>query len=76
MDEFIYNIIQFVKIARESKTDNENNSANIRKPHIYYLRTHIKQTAWLQHYNHALPLCLPYFKNIDRKQQITGSVSG
>ena len=29
LDEFCYNIIQFVKIARESKTDNENNNANI-----------------------------------------------
>ena len=29
LDEFCYNIIQFVKIACESKTDNENNNANI-----------------------------------------------
>ena len=29
LDGFCYNIIQFVKIARESKTDNENNNANI-----------------------------------------------
>ena len=34
LDEFCYNIIQFVKIARESKTDNENNNANIWKPHL------------------------------------------
>ena len=29
LDEFCYNIIQFVKISRETKTDNENNNANI-----------------------------------------------
>ena len=34
LDEFCYNIIQFVKIARESKSDNENNNANIWKPHL------------------------------------------
>ena len=34
LDEFCYNIIQYVKIARESKTDNENNNANIWKPHL------------------------------------------
>ena len=34
LDEFCYNIIEFVKIARESKTDNENNNANIWKPYL------------------------------------------